>query len=114
MRAVVGSASNRSAVGFWLDPLRCVHLQGHVAQGTLHTPVFTLPLGLRPAKDKSFAVALRPNAASAMPLAEANASVGCRGSVGSVVRVSQAGGVVVDAGSNKWVALDGVSFRAGD
>ena len=111
---VVGSASNRSAVGFWLDPLRCVHLQGHVAQGTLHTPVFTLPLGLRPAKDKSFAVALRPNAASAIPLAEANASVGCRGSVGSVVRVSQAGDVVVDAGSNKWVALDGVSFRAGD
>ena len=54
---MVGSASNRSAVGFWLDPLRCVHLQGHVAQGTLHTPVFTLPLGLRPAKDKSFAVA---------------------------------------------------------
>ena len=47
-------------------------------------------------------------------LAEADASAGCRGSVGSVVRVSQAGGVVVDAGSNKWVALDGVSFRAGD
>ena len=57
LRVAVGSASNRSAVGFWLDPLRCVHLQGHVAQGTLHTPVFTLPLGLRPAKDKSFAVA---------------------------------------------------------
>jgi hypothetical protein len=92
------SATNRSAVGFWLDPLRCVHLQGHIARGHLHEPVFTLPLGLRPAKDKTFAVAGAPS----------------KDGGGSVVRISQAGAVCVDSGSNAWLSLDGVSFRAGD
>jgi hypothetical protein len=92
------SATNRSAVGFWLDPMHCVHLQGHVASGELHEPVFTLPVGLRPAKDKTFAVAGAPS----------------KGGGASVVRISQAGAVCVDAGSNAWLSIDGVSFRAGD
>jgi hypothetical protein len=31
-----------------------------------------------------------------------------------VVRVSEEGDVVVDAGDSEWVSIDSISFRAGD
>lgn len=72
------SVTNRSTIGFWvsgssrlrfvarelttvilrqMDMLHCVHLQGHLSSGVLHTPMFTLPVEMRPMKNKTFAVA---------------------------------------------------------
>eukprot|EP01052_Picozoa_sp_SAG31_P020790 SAG31_NODE_1578_length_7835_cov_6.998449_4_plen_581_part_00 len=92
------SATNRSAVGFWLDPMNCLHLQGHVTGGSLHVPVFTLPKGLAPAKDKTFAVA------------GASTKTGAT----CTVRISAQGGVVVDAGDAGWVSFDSIWYRVGD
>jgi hypothetical protein len=91
------SASNRSQVGFWRDPLGVVHLQGHLTGGQLQKPMFTLPSNCRPNKNKCFA------AAGAHAVA-----------AGAVVRVSDQGDVVLDEGSAEWISVDGVSFRAGD
>ena len=57
-------------------------------------PMFTLPSSLRPAKNKTFAVAGAEH--------------------GSVVRISETGDVILDTGSAAWVSLDGITFRAGD
>ena len=95
------SPTNRSAVAFWRDPLQVVHLQGHLRGGVIHKPMFTLPIGLRPAKNKSFVVAggTLDNQPSTFL---------------HIIRISETGDVVLDAGNNTWISLDGITFRAGD
>ena len=99
------SPTNRSAVGFWRDPFQCVHLQGHLCGGVPQRPMFTLPLGLRPAKNLSFLVA---GAISSAHEAAGEPSY-------HIVRISEMGDVVQDTpGNNGWVSLDGIIFRVGD
>ena len=109
------SPSNRSAVGFWRDPLQCVHLQGHLCAGVVHKPMFTLPLGMRPAKNKTFVVAggVATPSASEVSVNIANSGDQAPSSL-HIVRISETGDVVQDVGNNSWISLDGISFRAGD
>lgn len=77
--------------GYYKDGGR-VYLQGTVKSGVIGSlPIFTLPLGLRPAGWLNFANS-------------SNSSVG-------QVSINAAGEVVPLAGSNLYFSLDGVSFR---
>ena len=107
------SPSNRSAVGFWRDPFQCVHLQGHLCAGMAHKPMFTLPLGMRPAKNKSFVIAGASATLSASEFSVINLRDQAPSSL-HIVRISETGDVVQDVGNNSWISLDGISFRAGD
>lgn len=82
---------------FYKDPLGVVHLKGTVSGGAIG-PIFTLPPGYRPAKSQFFPV----NAANAYGV------VLIRGTSEGV----QAGRVHFNAGSNSFVSLDGITFRA--
>lgn len=85
-----GSPTN--PVGYWKDPNGVVHLRGAVKSGTIGLSVFTLPVGYRPSNTEYFAVV-------------------SNGAFGRVV-VGSDGGVTPDIGSNVYVTLDGITFRA--
>ena len=72
------------------DGAGVVHLRGVVKNGTVTASAFTLPSGYRPAAKASYA-----------PL---NANAGAQ------VDVNTDGTVVVGAGSNSYVGLDGITF----
>ena len=78
--------------GYWKDPSGVVHLRGTIKSGTIGSSAFTLPLGYRPANSEIFA------------------SVS-NGALGRVV-ADAGGGVTPDIGSNVYVSLDGMTFRA--
>ena len=78
--------------GYWRDPTGLVHLRGAASSGTVGLAIFTLPAGYRPASSVVF-------------------SVLSNGAVGRL-DVSSAGAVTLTAGSNVYVSLSGVSFKA--
>jgi cytoskeletal protein CcmA (bactofilin family) len=80
--------------GYFKDSLGIVHLRGLVKNGTNNTTIFTLPVGYRPSNRELQAVQTNPN------------------TIGRVDILAD-GQVTVVSGSNVWVSLDGITFRAG-
>lgn len=86
---------------YFKDSLGIVHLRGMVRGGTLRNTIFTLPAGYRPINRGLFLVA------SAMPSAGAT-----NGSGFGRVDVANDGQVTAWEGTNEWLSLDGITFRA--
>jgi len=80
--------------GYFKDSLGIVHLRGLVKNGTNNTTIFTLPVGYRPSNRELQAV-------------QTNLNI-----IGRVDILAD-GQVTVVSGSNVWVSLDGITFRAG-
>ncbi|MCZ8276313.1 MAG: hypothetical protein O9314_21940 [Microcystis sp. LE19-4.1E] len=80
--------------GYFKDSLGIVHLRGLVKNGTNNTTIFTLPVGYRPSNRELQAVQTNLN------------------TIGRVDILAD-GQVTVVSGSNVWVSLDGITFRAG-
>ena len=82
--------------GYFKDSLGIVHLRGLVKNGTNNTTIFTLPVGYRPSNRELQAV-------------QTNLDTNTIGRVDILAD----GQVTVVSGSNVWVSLDGITFRAG-
>ncbi|OSI67647.1 hypothetical protein [Bradyrhizobium canariense] len=80
------------AAGYWQTPDGMVHLVGTVKSGTVGTAIFTLPAGMRPSGSLTF------NYVDLVTPSQ------------GLVSVTSAGVVTHSAGSNGFVALDGISF----
>ena len=78
--------------GYFKDPTGRVHLQGVISSGTVASAAFTLPVGYRPASTRIF-------------------SVISNGAIGRF-DISSAGVCTLQAGSNVYVSLEGISFKA--
>lgn len=89
----VNYGSGYEEVGYWIDPWEMVHLCGAAKNGTINTPIFTLPGGYRPKAREIF-------------VNHAGADTGFR------VDVSAAGDVIPVNGTNTYVSLSGITFRA--
>lgn len=76
---------------FWKDPTGQVHLEGVIKSGTIPATAFTLPVGYRPSNGHLFVVI-------------------SNGAIGRV-DVAPTGNVVVQAGNNTYVSLDGIHFK---
>lgn len=77
---------------FWKDSAGIVRLRGIIKSGTIALTAFTLPKGYWPLGTRRFAV-------------------GSAGAYGQI-DVTITGTVIPTIGSNTWVSLDGVQFRA--
>lgn len=91
----VNFGGTTGAAGYTLDRLGNVTLQGSVKSGTVGDPIFVLPVGYRPVKDRNFAVTTNTGASSVY------------GNIG----VLQDGTVALSVGSNTYVCLDQVKFN---
>lgn len=78
--------------GHYKDAFGVVHLRGTVKSGIIGNPIFQLPAGSRPTNSEIF-----PTISN--------------GAIGRVV-ITSGGDVTADIGSNVYVALDGMTFRA--
>lgn len=78
--------------GYYKDQLGIVHLRGLVKNGVIGSAIFTLPAGYRPTNQEIFAVT-------------SNSAFGR-------LDVTTAGDVVLGTGSNLFVSLDSITFRA--
>lgn len=83
--------ANFNAAGYYKDPLGRVWLRGLVKDGT-GPVIFTLPAGYRPYRTE-------------IHVCSSNSAYG-------EARVNVAGEVVFQVGSNTWISLDGITFRA--
>jgi hypothetical protein len=87
--------------GYFKDSMGIVHLRGLVKGGTIQATIFTMPAGYTPEFRELFIVA------SSMPTATAT-----RGSGHGRVDILSDGQVLVWEGTNDWLSLDGITFRA--
>ena len=78
--------------GFLLDANGFIHLRGLIKSGTIGQAAFTIPPGFRPEYDQLFGTV-------------SNSAIGR-------VDVTRAGLVIPSVGSNAWISLDGLIFRA--
>ena len=78
--------------GFYKEPNGIVHLVGLIKSGVIISDAFTLPVGMRPAQREIFIVASNGGAGT--------------------VDVNTTGAVTIASGSNVYVSLSGISFRA--
>lgn len=83
-------ATGTNAVAFYIDPLGVVHLTGAAKDGS--GTIFTLPVGYRPPGILRFTT----------PTSGGQA----------LIKVDSTGAVVMSLGSNIYVYLDGITFRA--
>jgi hypothetical protein len=79
--------------GYFKDKNGVVHLRGLVRSGVTGVAIFTLPAGYRPQYREMHATITKPNAIAR-------------------VDVLTSGEVVMVMGSNAWISLDGITFRA--
>jgi len=86
------SESSFYAAAFYKDALGFVHLRGIVKNGTVNTAMFTLPTGYRPLRQIGFAV-------------NSNNSFGN-------YRIASNGQAYLESGSNVFVFLDNIHFKA--
>lgn len=84
--------SSFTACGYMKDTMGFVHLRGLISSGTSNTAIFTLPVGYRTLKQLHIAV-------------PANNAFGN-------IAILTNGNVHLQAGSNVWMSLDGISFLA--
>jgi hypothetical protein len=87
----VNQGGNNSQAGYWKDAFGLVHLTGTIKNGTVPATIFTLPSGYR-------------------PVVIANPTVMANNAAGAVA-INLDGTVVMVAGSNVIVCLDGITFR---
>jgi hypothetical protein len=93
---------NRRAVGFWVDPLGVVHLEGVAVGGTTGTAIFQLPLGYRIARDRG---------GSSVPFPAVSNSA--FGSISVIGGGANDGNVVANlSGAGAWISLAGITFKA--
>lgn len=83
-------AAGYDTPGYWKDPEGMVHLRGMAAAGTVASPIFTLPVGYRPAS-------------TILRVCSSNYAVGR-------LDIKADGTVTLQQGANNWVNLSGVSF----
>lgn len=88
----VNFGGTNASASYYKDPFGRVKLKGTVKSGTIGVTIFTLPAGYRPQEAEIFGVA-------------SNGAFG-------VVTVNPDGTVVASSGSNVYVSLAGISFRA--
>lgn len=88
----VNIATTYTDAAYWKDPFGIVHLRGLVKDGVVGSTIFTLPVGYRPTGTKVY---MQSNAGTA-----------------EEVYVNADGTVVLPAGVNTSLSLDGVTFRA--
>lgn len=88
----VNYGGTNAAAAYYKDPFGRVHLKGLVKSGALNTTIFTLPTGYRPQEVEHF-------------------SVVANGAFGQVV-VQPDGTVQQQVGSNGYVSLASISYRA--
>lgn len=92
------------AAGFYKDPFGIVHVDGAITGGTISAgfpgtnTVFTLPVGYRPADVVYFAP---------------SSTAGAFNPVVAGAGIQADGQLFIYAGSNAFVSLDGLTFRAG-
>lgn len=79
-------------IGYWKDSFGVVHLRGTIRSGTVNAQLFTLPTGYRPA-------------AREVLMALSDEAVGRVG-------VLPNGQVFQELGTNTYLSLDGLTFRA--
>jgi len=94
MNGWINFDTTHNPAGYFKDSLGIVHLRGLVKNGTNNTTIFTLPVGYRPSNRELQAV-------------QTNLNI-----IGRVDILAD-GQVTVVSGSNVWVSLDGITFRAG-
>jgi len=87
-------------VRFYKDGAGVVHLAGIAKSGTVASPIFTLPAGYIP----DYLDPINNVALFAVP---SNSAFG-------LLAVNNLGQVSLYAGSNAWVSLDGITFRAAE
>ena len=87
-----------SHAGYFKDSVGVVHLRGLIKNGTLTEMAFTLPVGYRPAKRGVFSVITDSGSFSDVAVGRMD--------------IKGAGQVIPVAGSNSWISLEGVTFRA--
>jgi len=94
------SATGEPRPEFDVDPLGYAHLQGVIEADAPTGALAILPLGVRPAVERRFAVYGKPTAGSAAP---------------TLVRVEPDGEIRSEApaGAGDQIALDGITFRVG-
>ncbi|KAA3660334.1 MAG: hypothetical protein DWQ10_06915, partial [Calditrichaeota bacterium] len=78
---------------YFKDSMGIVHLRGLVKKGTIGTHIFILPNGYRPPKRELMVACTHPNIAGR-------------------VDIWNDGKVVAQGGSNLWISLDGITFKA--
>ncbi|NCQ93148.1 MAG: hypothetical protein GPJ19_21070, partial [Microcystis aeruginosa LG13-13] len=93
MNGWINFDTTHNPAGYFKDSLGIVHLRGLVKNGTNNTTIFTLPVGYRPSNQELQAVQTNLN------------------TIGRVDILAD-GQVTVVSGSNGWVSLDGITFRA--
>jgi hypothetical protein len=93
---------NRRAVGFWVDPLGVVHLEGFAVGGTTGSPIFQLPPGYRIARDRGGNGIYFP--------AVSNLAFGYVFVVGGGVNDGNVLAGLPAVGA--WISLAGVTFKA--
>jgi hypothetical protein len=86
---------------YFKDSLGIVHLRGMVRTGTMRTAIFTLPSGYRPEFRELFATS------SLIPTATVT-----NGSGYGRLDITNDGQVIPWEGTNGWISLDGITFRA--
>jgi len=79
-------------VGYMKDAMGFVHLKGLMKSGTMSSAAFNLPVGYRPTQDSQQIVI----------------SIGALGQI----YINVAGNVTATVGSNLWISLDGITFKA--
>lgn len=87
------STALNGATGYWKDGMQTVHLQGLLKTGTIGLPMFTLPVGYRPAKTLQFAIITNPDVAGRL-------------------KIDPNGDVTPLSGSNVYYSISGITFRA--
>lgn len=82
-----------NTAGYFKDSFGIVHLKGLIKNGSTGQPIFTLPAGYRPAQQELHAACTNSN------------------TIGRIdIRAN--GEVIMESGSNVWISLDGITFRA--
>ena len=92
LNAWVNFGSGLATCQYMKDSMGFVHLKGLVKNGVIGTVLFTLPVGYRPAETQHFGTA-SDNA------------------YGQTV-IYNTGDIFLDRGTNVWVTISGVTFKA--
>jgi hypothetical protein len=87
-----------NGVGFYKDEMGIVHLRGNIKSGTASagTALFYLPVGYRPLSGSMFTVSTNNGTSDVL----------------GRINVWASGQVAIYAGSNSWLSLEGITFRA--
>ena len=93
------AGANQGNAEYMIDEMNFVHVRGLVKDGTLNTVIFTLPAGFRPA-----------NQHTTMSVRHDGTTAG----IGGMIAVDPDGDVRQEncSGSNTWVSLDVITFKA--